>query len=396
MILDALRQQTAQEIGKQLKISSSNPLLEKLASLDLPSKKSEAYRYFDVEALLKKEYKQQTFIPKEIVQGEQLEIIDGVVKSAPKGLRVYYGSCNNIDMEHYDPLYYLSHLLAPQVIIIEIDGDSEVDVLHRFTQSDTLINYRIVLKNQANRHATFFEHFEADNIRGSLVLYGYDIDVSANSTLRLIKDQTINNHAYTMIASHKISVGKEANIMLKTFDFGDTSALQLIKVDLGTYAHIEAGHLLYLNGKAKRGTISQVVHQGEYSSSVQEAKNILEDDARGIFDALIKVEQSAKHTKAHQNSKSILLNKGTYIIAKPQLEIYIDELEASHGATIGQLDEKQLFYLQSRGISKQEAKKMLIIAFANTLIEKVKDSRHQEIIQKSFEKTFYAHTKESS
>ncbi len=78
------------------------------------------------------------------------------------------------------------------------------------------------------------------------------------------------------------------------------------------------------------------------------------------------------------------------MVAKPQLEIYIDELEASHGATTGQLNEKQLFYLQSRGISKQEAKKILIIAFANTLIETVKDARHQEMIQESFEKAFYA------
>jgi Fe-S cluster assembly protein SufD len=78
------------------------------------------------------------------------------------------------------------------------------------------------------------------------------------------------------------------------------------------------------------------------------------------------------------------------MVAKPQLEIYIDELEASHGATTGQLDEKQLFYLQSRGISGQEAKKMLVIAFANTLIEKVKDVRHQEKVLESFEKAFYA------
>lgn len=77
------------------------------------------------------------------------------------------------------------------------------------------------------------------------------------------------------------------------------------------------------------------------------------------------------------------------MVAKPQLEIYIDELEASHGATTGQLDVKQLFYLQSRGISEVEARKMLVIAFANTLIETVRDSRQQEMIQQSFEEAFY-------
>ena len=80
--------------------------------------------------------------------------------------------------------------------------------------------------------------------------------------------------------------------------------------------------------------------------------------------------------------------------SKPQLEIYIDELEASHGATTGQLDQKQLFYLQSRGISYLEARKILVIAFANTLIGTVKDTRQQDRIKASFEEVFYKGHKE--
>ena len=388
--LNTLRHQNAEALAKVFEVKKQNPLVEKLASLGLPTKKSEAYRYFDSESLLDKGYKTLDYVPKALKEADKLEIVNGVVTTAPKDLRVYYGTYDQLDVEHYDPLYFLGHLLCPNVIIIEIDGDREVELLHRYTESDALIHYRLVIKNQANRHATIYESFDSEGAKGSLVLYGYDITVAKDSTLRIIKNQTINDDAYNMMASHRIKVEKQANIMLKTFDFGNTSALQLLKVDLGEYAHIDAGHLLYLSGKARRGSISHIVHKGQHSSSVQEAKNILEGDARGIFDALIRVEQTAKHTKAQQNSKSILLNVGTYMVAKPQLEIYIDELEASHGATTGQLDEKQLFYLQSRGISKQEAKKMLIIAFANTLIEKVKDARHQEMIHKSFEKAFYA------
>ena len=95
----------------------------------------------------------------------------------------------------------------------------------------------------------------------------------------------------------------------------------------------------------KRGTVSQIVHVGEHSTSKQEAKNILDGEARGIFDALIRVEHSAKFTKAEQNSKAILLHEKAYMASKPQLEIYIDELEASHGATTGQLDKKTTLLL---------------------------------------------------
>jgi Fe-S cluster assembly protein SufD len=295
-----------------------------------------------------------------------------------------------IDMDHFDPLYYLGHLLSPHTIKIEVDGDAQIELEHRFTQSNALIHYRIVLFNQANRHATFYENFVTENIENTLVLYGYDMHIAKDSTLRVVKMQKLQNNHYAMIASHKVNVAKQANAVYKSFDLGGDQSLQLLKIDLENHAHVDAGHLLYLNEEAKRGTISQIVHKGEYSSSKQEAKNILDGvDTRGIFDALIKVEHSAKYTKAHQNSKSILLHDKAYMIAKPQLEIYIDELEASHGATTGQLDKKQLFYLQSRGISTVEARKMLVIAFANTLIEQIKDARYQERIKAAFEEVFY-------
>jgi len=206
----------------------------------------------------------------------------------------------------------------------------------------------------------------------------------------VVKVQTMQNQNYSMLASHKINIARQASCMFKSFDLGGDHALQLLKIELDEHAHIDAQHLLYLNSEAKRGTVSQIIHKGQNSTSNQEAKNILDGKSRGIFDALIKVEQTAKYTKAVQNSKSILLHEKAYMVSKPQLEIYIDELEASHGSTTGQLDPQQLFYLQSRGISAVEARKMLVIAFANTMMETIRDSRHQELIRNEFDKVFYS------
>ena len=390
MKLSLLKDINTKELSSVLDVKGREALLEKFASIGLPSKKSEQYRYFDVEKLLEKEYKTLNYVPKTIAEGDKIEIVDGVVISAPKGLRIYYEGCEKIDMGHFDPLYYLGHLLSPLTIKIEIDGDVELELVHRFTTSNALISYRIVLFNQANRHATLYEEFIADDIENTLVLYGYDMHIAQDSTLRVVKMQRLQDDQYSVLASHKVNVAKNANAILKSFDLGGGQGLQLIKVDLDTHAHVDAGHLLYLNEDSKRGTVSQIVHKGEYSTSKQEAKNILDGHARGIFDALIRVEHSAKYAKAEQNSKAILLHEKAYMVAKPQLEIYIDELEASHGSTTGQLDGKQLFYLQSRGISYVEARKMLVIAFANTLIETVKDTRQQERIKAAFEEVFYA------
>ena len=389
MNLLALKNKNLQEVNALLGIKDRDILVERFCALGLPSKKSEEYRYFDVEKLLEPEYKTLNYVPKTPEVSDKIEIVDGVVVAAPKGMRIYNEACEQIDMDHFDPLYYLGHLLSPQTIKIELDGDVEVEIEHKFTQSDALINYRIVLYNQANRHATVYENFISEEIENTLVLYGYDMHLAQDSTLRVVKMQSMQDAGYAMVASHKVNVAKNANAMLKSFDLGGDQALQLLKVELAEHAHVDAGHLLYLNEDSKRGTVSQIVHVGEHSTSKQEAKNILDGKSRGIFDALIRVEHSAKYTKAEQNSKAILLHEDAYMAAKPQLEIYIDELEASHGATTGQLDRKQLFYLQSRGISYTEARKMLVIAFANTLIEEVKDTRHQERIKLAFEEVFY-------
>ncbi|MBT8343134.1 MAG: SufD family Fe-S cluster assembly protein [Sulfurovum sp.] len=389
MNLSTLKNKNLQEVNGLLDIKDRDILAERFVSLGLPSKKSEEYRYFDVEKLLDKEYKTLIYIPKTLRVSDKIEIVDGVVEAGPAGMRIYNEPCGQLDMDHFDPLYYLGHLLSPHAIKIELDGDTEVEIEHKYTQSDALINYRIVLYTQANRHATVYENFVSENIDNTLVLYGYDMHVARDSSLRVVKMQSMQKSGYSMVASHKINVARNAHAVYKSFDLGGDNALQLIKVELDERAEVDAGHLLYLNSEAKRGTVSQIVHRGEHSTSKQEAKNILDGDSRGIFDALIRVDETGKFTKAHQNSKAILLHDKAYMAAKPQLEIYIDELEASHGATTGQLDEKQLFYLQSRGVTRVEARKMLVIAFANTLIETVKDSRHQERIKQAFDDVFY-------
>ena len=165
--------------------------------------------------------------------------------------------------------------------------------------------------------------------------------------------------------------------------------MQLLQAKLEANSEIVADHLLYVKGKGKRGTVSQIVHAGKNAKSDQKAKNILQDKARGIFDALIKIDPEGAGTKAHQNSKAVLLNDGAYMASKPQLEIYIDDVEASHGSTIGELDEDQLFYIRSRGITLEEARKMLILAFANEIIDDIEDESVRESVHLSFERVYY-------
>ena len=374
------------ELGsKKLKVADA------LATVKIPKKKSEKYRYFDIESLVSKDWDVVT-TPNESFEkkGNTLLIEDSKVVSVPdsSNISVELKEFEDVDLEHFDGLYFASHLLAKNTIVVRVSSDEKFEIKHKFTQEDKLINYRVVLLVDANTHVQVYESFDGE-AKGSFILAGYDIFLSRDGSLEFIKNQTLQESSYTPIFTSAQKVDSNASFNLKTYDFANSNGLQLFQTTLLENASINAIHLLYTNKEAKAGTVSEIVHSGKNSKSKQNAKNILNDKSRGIFDALIKVTNKAKGTIAHQNSKSILLNSGAYMASKPQLEIYIDDLEASHGSTTGQLDEKALFYLRSRGIKEVEAKKMLILAFANEAIDTIKDETIANHIYVDFEKAYY-------
>ena len=112
-------------------------------------------------------------------------------------------------------------------------------------------------------------------------------------------------------------------------------------------------------------------HKGCHCSSRQLFKNAVFDKAHGSFGGRVIVEQSAMHTDAAQTNRNILASADARMDASPQLEIYCDEVKASHGATTGQLDEQALFYMQSRGIPRDEARRMLTQAFMADVIDNI-------------------------
>ncbi len=115
-----------------------------------------------------------------------------------------------------------------------------------------------------------------------------------------------------------------------------------------------------------------VHHAQPNCESHQNYKGIFDGNATGVFNGKIYVEKEAQKTDAFQQNNNILLSDKATINAKPQLEIFADDVKCSHGCTIGQLDESAMFYMQSRGIPKKEAKALLMYAFSNEVIESIK------------------------
>ncbi len=117
-------------------------------------------------------------------------------------------------------------------------------------------------------------------------------------------------------------------------------------------------------------------------------KNVLNDQAKGVFNGKVFVRRDSQRINAYQSNKSIVLSKEATIYAKPELEIYADDVQCSHGATTGQLDKEGIFYLRSRGLSKKKARIMMLQAFAQDIVEGIKVDALREHMTRRVEDRF--------
>ena len=140
-------------------------------------------------------------------------------------------------------------------------------------------------------------------------------------------------------------------------------------------------HGLYVaKGKMHVDNHTLVDHAKPNCFSNEMFKGIVTDEATGVFNGKVLVRQDAQKTNAYQSSKSIVLYRNAQIYAKPELEIYADDVKCSHGATTGELDEEALFYLQARGIKPETAKLMLLEAFARDVVDLIEIDGVQEYL----------------
>ena len=126
---------------------------------------------------------------------------------------------------------------------------------------------------------------------------------------------------------------------------------------------------------------TRVIHNvgGGYSS--QTIKFVLDDQSKGSFRGELKIQPDAQKSEAYQTNRNILLSRQADMLTEPQLEIYADDVKASHGATTGQLDESSLFYMQQRGIGRNTATKLLLEAFFEEVISTLSDAQQQEQVR---------------
>ena len=136
--------------------------------------------------------------------------------------------------------------------------------------------------------------------------------------------------------------------------------------------------LAYLQNEECVKTETHVQHSVGGGVSNQLIKFVLNDNSRGRFIGDLKIAKDAQKTEAHQTNRNLLLSETAEMRTQPQLEIYADDVQATHGASTGQLDKSALFYMQQRGISKEKARQLLVGAFMKDVIATISDEALRE------------------
>jgi Fe-S cluster assembly protein SufD len=126
---------------------------------------------------------------------------------------------------------------------------------------------------------------------------------------------------------------------------------------------------------------TKINHNEENCKSYQLIKSVLNDNSKGVYQGKIYVDSKAQKTDGYQLSRALLLSDEVEFNAKPELEIYADDVKCSHGSTSGNIDENSIFYLMSRGLSYEQSKKLLTNGFLNEVIEKITNEDVKSLVK---------------
>ena len=374
-----------------------------------PTKKDEAWKYTSLNAILKNDF---TVFPKEEnniqysdvkkyflheIDTYKVVFIDGIFSShlsstthdgidvclmasalsSPKYKMVidaYFNQIANKD----DSLTSLNTAFANEGAYINIPkskvADKPIEIMYFSTGNEAalLVQPRNLVIVGENSHVQIIERHQSLNENPVLTNSVTEIFAKKRAIVDYYKIQNDTLEA-NLIDNTYVSQQKESHVSVHTFSFGGN----LTRNNLNFY-HFGERLTSTLNGitiigeKQHVDHYTLVKHSAPNCESFQDYKGIYSGSSTGVFNGKVYVEKEAQKTNAFQKSNNILLSDKATINAKPQLEIFADDVKCSHGCTVGQLDETALFYMQQRGIPKKEAKALLMYAFSNAVIENIK------------------------
>ena len=379
--------------------------LNKFIENGFPSKKQENWKFLDLNQIIKKNINELSFYNdySETNKIDTSIFIDGLEHNK---IIFINGRIEKIDFNYEDKNQ------------IEIDDD--IEIKDNFDYNNSLISlnnafvnkyYKILVKKDYSlKKPLIIYHLTNEKVKSKNINLRLNFVLEKNSSLKLIdffndtSDKNFMNIFYnfnlkkdSILKNYKIdkslnknlkysfnNIDQEENSISETFIFSSGSNYFKNEINCnlkGEYSSAFINGIFSLQGSQQHEIRSTVNHLVENTKSYQLIKSVLGKNSKAVYQGRIFVDPKAQKTDGYQLSKAILLDETSEFNAKPELEIYADDVKCSHGSASGSLNENSIFYLMSRGLNYKQSKELLINGFMLDVVEKITNTEIRNLIK---------------
>ncbi len=381
-----------------------NNAIAQFERLGFPTTRNEEWKYTNVAPLLKHNFQTVTTLPRAVAswdeftypetRSSQLVFVNGMfakelsnLSALPAGVTI--SNFANTDQKllsqylatqidyHNDAFSALNTAFAGDGAFILIPRGKVVEaplhLLFLATEANTIAHPRIVLVAEEGALATIIEsyvspHDEAVYFTNAVT----EVIVNQDANITHYRLQAESTSAFH-IATTQVQQASKSTYASYAISLGGDLARHTLNVKLdGEHIESTIDGLYVVTGQQHCDNHTTIDHAQPHCNSYQLYKGILDEKGRAVFNGKIFVREGALLTDAKQLNKNLLLSAHAHVDTKPQLEIFADDVKCAHGATVGQLEEDELFYLRTRGLKTETARALLTFGFAEDVISKIK------------------------
>ncbi len=374
-----------------------------------PNKKDEDWKFTDLNKILSQNFK--NIVNKDFsLKNKKLELIKefehnyiSLLNGKLISSNFSYEEKNKISLENYNynnkiifdkknSLNFLNDALATGGFSLEISKNYKLNkplvIYNYFSNSlkEAIVNYKNLIILNENSKLNLINYVNESIQENFMVNTIENIEMKKNSSLSniFVNNSKCNGYFYKYIQSNL-----EKNSNFENYLF--SSGLKFNKIDIVINFNEEHSKssifsALNLNNNEHQEIKTRINHNSPHCQSFQKIKDVLSDESKGVYQGKIFVKNNAQKTDAYQLSRALILDGNAEFDAKPELEIYADDVKCSHGSTSGSIDLNSIHYLKTRGIPEKEAYKMLINGFLIETLEKLVEGKLKNFLIKKLER----------
>jgi len=370
------------DIVKQLRIKS----FEEFSKAGIPTRKQEYWKFSDPSVILNLDLEFNDSL-NEIDEDYDLILCNGKIaknkidcKTGSISEGIIQGDINeNVLGIKENPFLNLNNAFAINGIYMYLEKNSEnsIRILNLVNNNgiEQAVYPKIVIIAGENSNTTIFEEVRITGKGTNFVNSVTNIFMNQGSNLEhiILDDYAAKTYHISNIYAE---LKTDSNLISHNFSIGKKFARRDYNIELAeTGTNCDLNGLYFATNEEHIDHHTTIEHMKNNCTSNEHYKGILGGKAVGVFNGRIHVHPDAQKTDAIQNNQNLLLTDDAIIHTKPELEIYADDVKCTHGATVGQLDEKAMFYLRARGLNNDEARKLLMRAYVGEIIEKINNEK---------------------